>query len=140
MPIKKILVDSSYLYSLFDENDKDHKRAVAAATLRKGQFLIPYVILTEVAYLFNREGGVPAVLKFFDKLLKMQPELQDVTFADLSRARDIMAQYADARLDFVDCCLMALAERLNVTQICTFDRRDFEIFRPKHTTTLDILP
>ena len=40
-----------------------------------------------------------------------------------------MEKYADARFDFVDCCIMALAERLAITQICTFDRRDFSIFK-----------
>jgi predicted nucleic acid-binding protein len=41
-------------------------------------------------------------------------------------------KYISADLDFVDCCLTAIAERLNITQICTFDRRDFSIIRPKH--------
>jgi predicted nucleic acid-binding protein len=51
-----------------------------------------------------------------------------------------MAIYASARLDFVDCCLMALSERLNITQICTYDRRDFSMFRPAHCDYLTLLP
>lgn len=51
-----------------------------------------------------------------------------------------MRKYRDAELDFVDCCLTALAERLNITRICTFDRRDFSIIRPKHTDYLELLP
>ena len=51
-----------------------------------------------------------------------------------------MAKYADARFDFVDCCIMALVERLDITQICTFDRRDFGIFRPAHCEYLELLP
>jgi predicted nucleic acid-binding protein len=39
-----------------------------------------------------------------------------------------------------DCCIMTLSERLNITQVCTFDQRDFLIFRPKHCDYLDILP
>jgi hypothetical protein len=35
---------------------------------------------------------------------------------------------------------MALAERLNITQICAFDRRDFPIFRPTHCENLEPLP
>ena len=60
--------------------------------------------------------------------------------ADLQRARAIMAAYPEADLDFVDCCLMALSERLKITQICTFDRRDFSIFRPQHCDYLELLP
>jgi predicted nucleic acid-binding protein len=51
-----------------------------------------------------------------------------------------MEQYADARLDFVDCCIMALAERLDINQICTFDRRDFVIFRIANGEALELLP
>ncbi len=59
---------------------------------------------------------------------------------DVIRAAQIMERYADARFDFVDCCIMALAERLNITQVCTFDRRDFSIFRPTHCEHLELLP
>jgi hypothetical protein len=51
-----------------------------------------------------------------------------------------MATYASADFDLADCCIMALAERLNITQVCTFDQRDFSIFRPTHCPHLDILP
>jgi uncharacterized protein len=140
MPLSKILVDSSYLYAFFDEKNEKHEDAVLVADLYQGQFVVPYVVLTEVAYLFNREGGVPAVLKFLDGLTTMQPQLETVLISDLIRAREIMAAYKDSKLDFVDCCIMALSERFNITQVCTFDHRDFNIFRPKHTSYLEILP
>jgi predicted nucleic acid-binding protein len=60
--------------------------------------------------------------------------------ADVTRAGEITAQYASAHFDFVDCCIMALAERLNITQVCTFDQRDFTIFRPTHCDYLELLP
>jgi len=53
---------------------------------------------------------------------------------------EISQQYADARLDLVDCCIMAIAERLNVTRVATFDRRDFSVFKPNHCDYLDLLP
>lgn len=40
----------------------------------------------------------------------------------------------------VDCCIMALAERLHVTRIATFDRRDFSIFQPRHCGYFELLP
>ena len=59
---------------------------------------------------------------------------------DLTRIGEIMTQYADANLDFVDCCIMTLSERLTITQICTLDHRDFSIFRPEHCNYLELLP
>ena len=140
MPPNKVLVDSSYLYAVFDERNEKHEVAMLIADLYGGQFVVPYVVLTEVAYLCNREGGVPAVLRFLERLATMRPQLEVVSFADLERVHEIMAAYRDSKLDFVDCCIMALSERLNITQVCTFDHRDFNIFRPKHISHLEILP
>jgi hypothetical protein len=33
-----------------------------------------------------------------------------------------------------------MAERLNITEICTFDRRDFSMIRPQHVAYFAILP
>jgi hypothetical protein len=51
-----------------------------------------------------------------------------------------MEKYSDIELDFVDCCIVAIAERLNLTEICTFDRRDFSIIRPTHVEYLTLHP
>jgi predicted nucleic acid-binding protein len=88
----------------------------------------------------KRETGVQGATQFLEEFNASQPLLQDVTVTDLERVKEIMQQYASARLDFVDCCIMALSERLAVTQICTLDQRDFSIFRPKHVSNLVLLP
>lgn len=80
------------------------------------------------------------MVAFLEAFSKSQPDLQDVTVEDLQQVQAIMQQYASARLDFVNCCIMALAERLNITQVCTLDQRDFGIFRPKHCVYLEMLP
>jgi uncharacterized protein len=51
-----------------------------------------------------------------------------------------MPQYASAKLDFVDCTIMAVAERLEIQHIATFDRRDFSIVRPAHIEHFILLP
>jgi len=66
--------------------------------------------------------------------------MQNMLPGDLNRAREIMLAYASARFDLVDCCIMALAERLNVIQVATFDRRDFSIFRLPNGGYLELLP
>jgi uncharacterized protein len=140
MALSKILVDSSFLYALYARDDKDAEEASAVADLYSGQFVIPYVVLTEAAFLFNRTGGIPALVQFLDALVKADYEYEIISNDDLIRIREIMATYRDAKLDFVDCCVMALSERLNITQVCTLDHRDFSIFRPKYGDYLEILP
>ena len=58
----------------------------------------------------------------------------------MARMQVIMLQYKDAQFDYTDTALMALSERLNITQICTFDHRDFSIFRPQHCEYLELIP
>ena len=140
MPSVQILIDSSFLYALFDHDDAKHQQALNWATNQTFQPLVPQVVLGEVMFLLDRNGGVPATLQFLDRFTFDNYTLESVTIPDLRRVREIRAAYASSRLDFVDCCIMALSERLGITQICTFDRRDFAIFRPRHCDYLELLP
>ncbi len=56
------------------------------------------------------------------------------------RMQEILSQYESAKFDFTDVAIMAQAERLNVTRVATFDRRDFSIIRPTHCKFLELLP
>jgi predicted nucleic acid-binding protein len=57
-----------------------------------------------------------------------------------THALDILEKYSDSRIDFVDACIMALAERLSITRILTFDHRDFGLYRPAHCEAFELLP
>jgi predicted nucleic acid-binding protein len=140
MPRSRILVDSSWLIALYDKGSRAHDTIREVSKSFRGQFLVPQVVLPEVLFLLNREIGIQGATRFLQQFNDSQPNLQDVTVADLRRVKEIIQQYATAKLDFVDCCIMALSERLNITQVCTLDRRDFTIFRPKHVRHLEILP
>jgi predicted nucleic acid-binding protein len=136
----EVLVDTSFLVALNSRNDKYHAQSVRFVNQGQDDLLIPEVVLTEAAFLIRREGGIPAVLAFMDRLTVSEAALQPLHRMDIARAREIMALYADARLDFVDCCIMALADRLHINRICTFDQRDFMIFRPAQSAHFELLP
>ena len=139
MARERILVDSSFLYAAYDESDKFYD--IAAKELDIDQILlIPEVVLVEVTYLLKKRVGIPVTLDFLDTISETELPFINLDRGDILRSRDIMATYADNRFDFVDCCVMALAERLNVTKIYTFDRRDFRVFRPTHCDYLELLP
>jgi predicted nucleic acid-binding protein len=141
MPQNRILIDSSFLFALYNRSDEDYKIAQAFAAKQTNMiFIVPDVTLPEVTFLFNRHGKIPAVINFLQSFAAAQPHLEPIQVSDIERAYDIMTKYADSKFDFVDCCIMALAERLDITQICTFDHRDFSIFRPSHCDHLQLLP
>jgi predicted nucleic acid-binding protein len=136
----RLLIDSSFLYALHNRRDKYLSLAMAFALTDKRERIVPDVALTEVCHLLSQSVGIQSTASFLQYITLPPIQLEPVSVPDVRRARAIMLQYVDARLDFVDCCILALAERLNVTRICTFDRRDFALFRPTHCAFLELLP
>lgn len=51
-----------------------------------------------------------------------------------------MATYRELPLGTVDASVVAAAERLDVTEVATLDRRDFGVVRPQHTEGFVLLP
>lgn len=64
----------------------------------------------------------------------------DLTAADYARMAELVKQYDDLRLGTTDASVIALAERLGVTEVATLDRRHFTAVRPKHVDALTLLP
>lgn len=137
---ERILIDTSFLFSLYHSKAKYHQSAIQFALKNKADSLVPIVTLPEITFLIERDIGHYAIEIFLAKFAESQVQLEGLTLGDLKRAREVMVAYAKAELDLVDCCIMALAERLNITKICTFDRRDFSMVRPKHTDYFELLP
>ena len=63
-----------------------------------------------------------------------------MTAEDLERVNQILEQYADSQLDFVDAVIVSIAERLRITCVLTLDHRHFSIMRPRHCDYFEILP
>jgi hypothetical protein len=45
---------------------------------------------------------------------------------------ELLATYSSARLQAVDACVIALAERLDLREVATLDHRDFLLVAPRH--------
>ena len=48
------------------------------------------------------------------------------------RMAELLTTYASLRLQVVDACIVALAERLDLREIATLDRRDLLVVAPLH--------
>jgi predicted nucleic acid-binding protein len=140
MTRNRVLIDTNFLFALYNTREPTHEAARRFTDTTVATWLLPDVALVELHFLVNRFGGATEVVKFLQFLAARTYELECLTQVDLQRVETIVSDYPKANFDFVDCCLMALAERLNITQICTFDRRDFSIFRPRHADYLELLP
>lgn len=56
----------------------------------------------------------------------------EATPHDYRRMAELLTSYASLRLQVVDACVIALAERLDVREVAALDRRDFLVVAPRH--------
>jgi uncharacterized protein len=135
-----VIVDTSFLFALADQGDRNHGRVLAVAEAINEPLILPAVILPEVCYLIASRLGHQAMRLFLGNLAASETQLETLTLTDLERVNQILEEYADSRLDFVDAAIIAIAERLGVTRILTLDRRDFSLIRSRHCDYFEILP
>lgn len=138
--MSNLLADASFLIALANPKDKFHQRAKAFSIKSHDTQIIPQVALTEASHIIEAAISHRAMMTFIRTVAESSVRLESINHTNLLRAYEIMTTYPEARFDFVDACIMALAEHLNITRICTFDRRDFAIFRPTHGVALELLP
>jgi uncharacterized protein len=133
------LIDTGFMLAVLDADDQLHP-GCAAALVAEREPLLPDAILPELAYMVLRELGYKVLIAFLNSLLRGELVIEKATHADLARATEILEQYADNRVDFVDCLIFAMAERLDIQKILTVDRRHFGAFRPRHCAYFEIAP
>jgi len=134
------IVDTGFLFALADVSDVHHDRALEVASTLSDTILVPVTVLPEICYLLDSRLGHDVMRQFLIRLQNGPMLIEPISKTDLPRTSEILGQYADARIDFVDATIVALAERLDVTRILTTDQRHFRLFRPKHCTAFEILP
>ena len=64
----------------------------------------------------------------------------DLIAEDIPRVIELVNTYRDFPLGTTDASVIALAERLAITEIATLDQRHFPNVRPRHTDYLTLLP
>jgi hypothetical protein len=96
--------------------------------------------LGELDVLLQRELGAAAALALVRTVVDGAVRVVSPTDADLARAAELMTEAAEHRPRLADAAMIALAERLGVRRIATFDRRPIAVFRPRHVRAFDLEP
>jgi predicted nucleic acid-binding protein len=78
--------------------------------------------------------------RFLQELAASDIDLVPIGRVDLQRINELLEQYADSYLDFVDAALVTISERYDITWILTLDRRDFGMIRPRHCDHFELVP
>ena len=89
-------------------------------------------MVAEACYLLSEWGGPGAEVRFLRDYRPGGLRLAELTDIDVVRMADLAERYADLRLGGTDASLVAIAERLGIERIATYDRRHFTVVRPAH--------
>jgi uncharacterized protein len=120
------LVDTGFLVALFNDGDTHHAGARAMlAELAGVQFYTVWEVLTEAGHLLDDTGTL--------NLMRWAAAGRLTVLAsdpvELDEMADFKQRYADGGADLADVALVFAADRLNIHDVLTVDRRDFDRFR-----------
>lgn len=138
-----ILCDSGPLIAAAIENDDDYATCIdlfTALRLAQRRLLVPATVVAEVGYMIESLGDSSREALFLRAIAQGDFQTIDLTTADYERMAELVEQYADLPLGTTDASVIALAERFNITEVATLDRRHFTVVRPRHLAALTLLP
>ncbi len=135
-----VIADTGPLYALVDRSDAWHARVAAWWATQRGPIVVPVSVLPEVSYLLQTRIGPEADQVFIRAVAEGEFITESLEPEDIRRAAELMREYADLPLGFVDATVVATAERMGVRDIVTTDRRHFGVIRPQHTAAFVLWP
>jgi predicted nucleic acid-binding protein len=102
-------------------NVKDHHHAACLALMRaaKGPLLVPSPVLGEIGYLLQSRVGPHAEVTFLKSFGGNGFHVAEVEEGDISRITKLVEQYSSLPLGIVDAAVIAIAERLNLTEVAS---------------------
>ncbi|MBI2683845.1 MAG: PIN domain-containing protein [Actinobacteria bacterium] len=134
-----LIVDTGVLVAAADESDRRHADC-AAVLAGDGPFVTTAMVIAETAYLLERELGPVAEAALYTTIVDGDLRIETLALHDWARIRELIETYANLALGGTDASLIAIAERLDVTDIATLDARHFRIVRPAHRDAFDLVP
>lgn len=135
-----VVADTGPLYALVDADDDWHIRVTEWWKTNRDSIVVPVCVLPEVCYLLHTRISPAAEAAFVDAVAEEEFTVEALESEDISRARELMRQYSDLNLGFVDATVIATAERLDSREILTTDRRHFSVIRPRHSGAFRLSP
>ena len=135
-----LLCDTGVLLAAGNRKDQAHQACVRLLRQADGPLLVPSPVLGEVGYLLQSRVGPHAEVTFLNSFGADGFHIAELEDQDIPRMADLVEAYLDLPLGIVDAAVIAVAERLRLTEIATLDRRHFAVVRPSHTRAFTLLP
>ena len=135
-----LIVDSNVWFAAADTDAAHHQACAQLLQERHDDLATPAVVVGETARLIRYKLGATAEAAYLRLVTSGLIEIIDLTADDWVRVSDLVEIYLDRPLGAIDAAIVAVAERLGVTELASMNGRDFYLVRPHHTTAFTLLP
>jgi predicted nucleic acid-binding protein len=134
-----IVADTSVVFALLDRVDERHELTRAWFERTKPALTTVPPVLAEVDFLAASRGGQKMRAAFRGDVTAGAYHVDWWDGAPVQAAK-IAQQYAELGVSLADGSLVALAARLQTTEVATFDERHFRAMRPLWGDAFRLLP
>lgn len=128
------------IVAAFDRDDDSHEICTSLLSKLRERRVVPSPVLVEVDHLLRRYTRNESFFAVLDQVRRGALVIEDLTVSDYERAAALSQTYADLKVGFVDCAVLAVTERLGEPKLATLDHRHFGTMRPRHVEALELLP
>lgn len=134
-----IVTDASVIFALLDRVDERHDLTRAWLERTRPALATVPPVLAEVDFLAASRGGQGMRAAFRRDVIAGAYHV-DWWDGAAVQAAEIAQQYANLGVSLADGSLVALAARLQTTEVATFDERHFRAMRPLWGDAFRLLP
>jgi len=121
----KVLLDTSGLFALFNPDDVYHKQSLKinnSLIHRQASLILPNFLLAETHTIINKRLGSRPAREFLNAAL-LDFQIERITIEDEWAAHAMLQTTSRQRsLSYFDAVAIALAERLGIHEVFSFDR------------------
>jgi predicted nucleic acid-binding protein len=120
-----ILVDTSGLLAVIDDDQLLHQEAVRSLRAAAVPRLLSPFVLGELDYMLSTRVGRAAQHALLEEVARGAYRLEAFVDSDIGAALEIMRRYNDLDIGLADASIVVLAERHGTRDVLTLDERHF---------------
>lgn len=135
-----LLCDTGVLLAAGNVKDQAHAACLRLLRQAEGPLLVPSPVMGEVGYLLQSRVGPRAEVTFLKSFGGDGFRVAELEDNDIPRMAELVDTYLDLPLGIVDAAVVAIAERLGLSEVATVDHRHFTVVRPRHVSAFTLLP
>lgn len=134
-----LICDTGPLYAAMDRADADHEACARLLIETDEELVVPAPVLVELDWLASSRLGHRPFSAFLADVEDGAVTVVELERRELPRVRELLDQYADLSLGFVDAAVVVVTERLGERKLASLDRH-LGTVRPRHVAALELLP